>query len=388
MEIKDNENAIDLNEIRTEIDKIDTEILQLFVKRMALASDVADYKKAKGMPIYQADREVQVLDRVSKSSPPKFEKGARLLFANIMDISKSLQTDILSETALPKPNPRKTGVPKVACQGTSGSYSQVAYEALFDKGDLSFCDTFEEVFKAVDSRIVDYGILPIENNTAGDVAQTYELMNKYSFYISRAVAIPINHVLAGVKGANFEDISLVYSHEQALRQCSGFFGKNVHLKPKTFENTATAAKMVTGKGDKSIAAICSAESARLYGMEIIRENISDNSENYTRFICITKHLELDNDADTISVALSTRNTPAALYRLLTKFAVNGLNLTKIENKPLPATVKKEHEFDVLFYLDFTGSIKDENVSKLLSSLETDMKFYKFLGNYKSVIKKD
>lgn len=379
---------MDLKSIRNQIDDIDSEILKLFVERMALASDVADYKRKNGIEVYQKGREIEVLERISKLSPAKFEKGAKLLFANIMDISKTLQTDILSEDVRFTAKTTHKQNPSVACQGTKGSYSQVAYEALFgESGNLAFCETFDEVFKAVDNGKVDYGILPIENNTAGDVAQTYELMNKYKFYISKVVAIPVNHVLACVKGADFSQISRVYSHEQALRQCSGFFEKNPSISPKIYENTATAAKMVADKDDSTIAAICSAESAKLYNLEIIRTEIADNIENYTRFICISKELEIDEDADTISVALSTRNEPAALYRLLTQFAVNGLNLTKIENKPLPATVKKEHEFDVLFYLDFTGSVKDSSVSKLLNSLENGMKYYKFLGNYKSIIKK-
>lgn len=377
---------MDLKSIRNQIDDIDSKILELFVERMALASDVADYKRQNGLEVYQHGREKEVLERISKLSPKEFEKGARMLFANIMDISKTLQTDILSDegkfttTTVQKINP------KVACQGTKGSYSEVAYESLFGKNSsLEFHETFDEVFKAVDNGKVDYGILPIENNTAGDVAQTYELMNKYSFYISKVVAIPVKHVLACVKGSDFSQISKVYSHEQALRQCSGFFENNPSIAPKVYENTATAAKMVAEKGDFTVAAICSTESAMLYNLEIIRTEIADNLENYTRFICISKELEIDEDADTISVALSTRNEPAALYRLLTKFAVNGLNLTKIENKPLPATVKKEHEFDVLFYLDFTGSVRDRSVSRLLNSLESGMKFYKFLGNYKSII---
>lgn len=379
---------MDLKSIRNKIDDIDKKILELFVERMALASDVANYKRQNGMEVYQEGRENEVLERISKLSPPEFEKGARMLFANIMDISKTLQTDILSDEGKFNAKAGQKINPHVACQGTKGSYSEVAYEALFS-GDssLEFHETFDEVFKAVDNGKVDYGILPIENNTAGDVAQTYELMNKYNFYISKVVAIPINHVLACVKGADFSQINKVYSHEQALRQCSGFFENNPSLMPKVYENTATAAKMVAEKGDFKISAICSAESARLYNLDIIRTEIADNLENYTRFICISKDLEIDDDADTISVALSTRNEPAALYRLLTKFAVNGLNLTKIENKPLPATVKKEHEFDVLFYLDFTGSVRDLSVSRLLNSLENGMKFYKFLGNYKSIIKK-
>lgn len=382
---------MDLNNlklIRNEIDNIDSEILKLFIKRMALTKNVADYKRKNNMPIYQKGRENEVLDRISSLSPKEYEKGARLLFANIMDISKSLQNDILGDAKSFLEQARLDTSPSVACQGTKGSYSQAAYEALFEsKGSLQFCETFEEVFKAVDAGKVDYGILPIENNTAGDVAQTYELLTKYNIYISKAVAIQINHVLASVEDAEFSDIKNVYSHEQALRQCNTFFSENPQLSPKVYKNTAIAAKIVAESKDKTISAICSAYSAKLYGLKILKTNISNTENNFTRFICISKQLEIEENADTISVAISTRNEPASLYRLLTKFAVSGLNLTKIENKPLPATVKKEHEFDVLFYLDFTGSVKDSSVAKLISSLESEMKYFKFLGNYKSIIKR-
>lgn len=369
---------MDLNEIRGQIDNIDTELLKLFLDRMELSKSVAAYKKENNMPIFQGDREKQILDRISSLSPEEHRGGARLLFTNIMDIGKTLQSDQLHEVALPEfpiaGDDTIKGI-KIACQGVSGANSEAACDRMFNEPSISFYESFEDVFRAVQRNEVEYGMLPIQNSTAGSVMQTFDLMRRYSFYIHRTISIKIEYCLAVKKGTKFEDITNVYSHEQALKQCSNFLDENNAIMAIPYSNTAAAAKLVS-QSDMPYAALCSEECANIYGLDIIRTNLQNSDDNYTRFICIKKNLSIVEDADIISVSLSIPNTPAALYRLLTKFAVGGLNLLRIESKPIAS-----RNFDVIFYLDFAGSVLDESVAKLLLDLEDDLSFFKFLGNY-------
>ena len=372
---------MDLNKIREQIDNIDTQLLELFLDRMELSKGVAAYKKENNMPIFQGDREKQILDRISSVSPEEHRGGARLLFTNIMDIGKTLQSEQLNDTSLPQfpiaGDDTITGI-KVACQGVSGANSEAACERMFNDPSISFYESFEDVFEAVQREEVEYGMLPIQNSTAGSVMQTFDLMRRYNFYIHRTISIKIEYCLAVRKGTNFKDITNVYSHEQALKQCSNFFNENGGIMAIPYSNTAAAAKLVSGS-DMPYAALCSQECANIYGLDIIKTNLQNSDDNYTRFICIKKNLSIVGDADIISVSLSIPNTPAALYRLLTKFAVGGLNLLRIESKPIAS-----RNFDVIFYLDFAGSVMDESVAKLLIDLEGDLSFFKFLGNYNEI----
>lgn len=372
---------MDLNEIRGQIDNIDAQLLKLFLDRMELSKGVAAYKKENNMPIFQGDREKQVLDRISSLSPEEHRSGARLLFTNIMDIGKSLQANQLHDSSLPQfpiaGDDTITGI-KVACQGVSGANSEAACVRMFSEPSISFYESFEDVFKAVQREEVEYGLLPIQNSTAGSVMQTFDLMRRYSFYIHRTISIKIDYCLAVKKGTKFEDIVSVYSHEQALKQCSSFLNKNDGMMAIPYSNTAAAAKLVSESGIGN-ATLCSEECANIYGLDILKTNLQNSDDNYTRFICIKKNLSIVEDADIISVSLSIPNTPAALYRLLTKFAVGGLNLLRIESKPIAS-----RNFDVIFYLDFAGSVKDKSVAKLLVELEDDLSFFKFLGNYNEI----
>lgn len=369
---------MDLNEIRMQIDDIDTQLLRLFLERMDLSKNVAAYKKKNNMPIFQGDREQQILDRISSLSPKEYRSGAQLLFTNIMDIGKSLQSAQLHDCSLPEfqvaDDDSITGI-KVACQGVSGANSEVACDRMFSEPSISFYESFEDVFEAVQKGEVEYGMLPIQNSTAGSVMQTFDLMSRYNFYIHRTISIKIDYCLAVNKGTAFDDITNIYSHEQALKQCSNFLNENDGIMAIPYSNTAAAAKLVSGS-NMPYAALCSEECANIYGLDIIKTDLQNSDDNYTRFICIKKNLSIVNGADIISVSLSIPNTPAALYRLLTKFAVGGLNLLRIESKPIAS-----RNFDVIFYLDFAGSVNDESVAKLLVDLEDDLSFFKFLGNY-------
>ena len=372
---------MDLEEIRRDIDELDVQLLELFAKRMKLCCDVAEYKAQNGLPVFQGSREKAVLKRISEMAPEGLESASALLFSQIMDISKCLQQERLTKyNAVQHVKPAEN--PVAACPGIAGSYSEEAcIRAFGEKGKIKRFDTFGQVFEAVNSGEADYGVVPIENSTAGGVDGTYDLLEQYEVYVCGRLSIPVRHVLAAKKGA--DKIQKVLSHEQALHQCSSFI-KEQGLTAVTAVNTSIAAKTVADRQALDTACICSRHCAELYGLEILNESIADSNENYTRFIVISKTLQIPKNADTVSVCLSLPHHSGSLYRLLTRFSFSGLNLTKIESRPMPPHIKKKtgtEGFEFIFYLDFEGSVLNPSVTKLLDNLEKDCSYYRFLGNY-------
>lgn len=367
---------MDLDALRVEIDELDKQILESFHKRMDLCRNVALYKKENGMQIFQGDREKAIIDKVRSGSPDELKNATSALFTGIMDISKCLQQQALLKDRVfisPVPLNMLSGG-KVGCQGTGGSNSETAARKLFKDNEIVFYNEFEDVFKAVESGEIEFGIVPIHNSTAGSVAPNYDLMGKHNVYIARTVKVEITNCLAVKEGTDIEDVKMVYSHPQALSQCSIYLREG-GFEPVEAQNTATAAKYVS-ECDEPCAVVCSENCAELYGLKIVRKNISNVIPNYTRFICITKDFCLSDDAKTVSVTLEISNFKGSLYRLLTKFFVNDMDLEKIESRPIA-----DGSFDVRFFLDFTGNVKNERVRSLLVELADEICEFKFLGNY-------
>ena len=375
---------MNLDQIRQNINELDDELLKLFVRRMKLCCDVAEYKAQNGMPVFQSQREREILQRLSKAAPEGLESASALLFSQIMDISKCLQQERLTQY---KEVQYEDAVddPAAACPGIAGSYSEEACIKAFNgTAKINYYDTFGQVFEAVNSGAADYGVLPIENSTAGGVDGTYDLLERYDTYICGRLSLPVRHVFAAKKGAG--KIKKVLSHEQALHQCAHFINEQ-GLTPVTAANTSIAARTVADGDELDAACICSLHCAQLYGLEILGENIADSDENFTRFIVISKTLQISEKADTVSVCLSLPHHSGSLYRLLTRFYFCGLNLTKIESRPMPPHIKKKigiEGFEFIFYLDFEGSVLNPSVTKLLDNLEQDCSYYRFLGNYKDI----
>ncbi len=372
---------MDLQELRNNIDDIDSEILKLFLRRMELCREVAEYKKKHDMPVYQGGREKQVIDRIKALTGDKsLEAGTAALFTTIMDISKILQNRQLladkedNEFTLPA----FENSSRIGCQGTSGANSETASRLIFGDKQPVFYKTFEDVFAAVQSGEIDYGVLPVHNSTAGSVNSTYDLMAKYSVYTVKEVCVDINHCLAAKTDIPIEEISAVYSHPQAIAQCCDFLTAH-RLKTSEYGNTATAAAMVAESDPaEKKAAICSIDCAKKLGLRIIAHDITDCEMNRTRFVCIARDLQVSPEADAISVMLKIPHTEGSLYRLLTKFYVNGMNLLRIESRPV-----KDGSFDVMFYLDFSGRIDDANVKAVMNDLAKNLEYFRFLGTFKS-----
>ncbi|MBP3857123.1 MAG: chorismate mutase [Ruminiclostridium sp.] len=375
---------MELKELRNQIDSIDDEIAKLFEKRTRIACDIAEYKRANGMEVFQGGREEEVLKRAVNGIPPELEDGARLLFTTLMDISKCRQRELLTESKPVISEPGKAN-PLVGAV-TKGSYTADACEKFFGGNcRIKYFSDFASVFRAVEDEAIDYGVVPIENSTAGEVAATYDLMLRHRFHICKSTMIPINHVLAAKKGSKLSDIKVVMSHEMALKQCSRFLEDGGFAFSEA-SSTAKAAEAVAESADNSVAAVCSASCARLFGLEPVASDITDIKDNFTRFIMISRDLQIPKNADVVSLCITVPHVAGSLYRTLTRFAYRGLNLCRIESRPMPDWLAylKDDAFEFIFYLDFIGSIRDENVMKLLTGLEREMKFYRFLGNYEEI----
>lgn len=370
----------DLSEIRVEIDNIDRELLDLFRRRMDCAKEVAAYKQANHIPVLNAAREHEILDRIELDGG-EYGAYARLLYTNIMELSRSLQHKLLGsgkemrEMIQNASSALERGNVRVAYQGIEGANSHEATLRLFPKAQLTHYATFADVFDAVSSGEVTYGVLPVENSTAGSVSAVYDLILQHRFYIVGALDLPIDHYLCGLKQSELDDIEIVWSHPQALSQCADYIDRNGY-EQRSCANTAIAARDVAHEKRLNVAAICSKGAADEYGLKVLDSHLQSNSGNTTRFIVISKELIIPDGANKVSLCFSLPHVQGSLYTLLCRFNSLGLNLTKIESRPIPGK-----DFEYLFYLDFSGNVHSDSVTELLSQLREEMPEFSFLGNY-------
>lgn len=375
---------MDINELRKEIDSIDNELVGLFEKRMRTASSIADYKRENGLPVSDKSREREVINKVTSKVSPEFGEYARVLYQTIFDVSCSYQRSInAKKSALlekiekvtaetPKERPNRA---VVACQGVEGAYSQHACDKMFAYPSIMYFSGFEDVFKAVDTGLCRYGILPVENSSAGSVNQVYDLMSKYNFYITHSLKLCIEHKLLANSGTSISAIKEIYSHEQALNQCSAFINE-LGVKVHKCKNTAEAAKLVAESGRTDIAAIGSKDCAELYGLRVLSGNIQNTQNNYTRFICISKTPEIYPGAKKTSLMLTVQHKPGSLYNIIARFAALGLNLTKLESRPISGS-----NFEFMFYFDIDASVYSPEFRELIADLENDCETFTYLGSY-------
>ena len=380
----DERKKMTLETIRSEADRIDNEIAELFEKRLKLVESVAKVKMETHSPVFKPSREREIINRLTKDHEGVSADYIKLLFTTIFDISRSHQIVLMgrnSETAGDITNALKTTpllFPKsaeVACQGTEGANSTFACEKLFCRPTILYFNNFDGVFNAVDKGLCRYGILPVENSLHGSVTQVYDRMKENHFYIVRSIKLKINHALLAKPDVKLSDIKTVYSHEQALAQCSRFL-KDRNYEMQVHENTALAAKFVSEQPRNDVAAIASTNCAELYGLNILSDDIQNNGNNYTRFICISKQLEIYPEARRISLVVTIPHRPGSLYQLMTKFSTLGINLVKLESRPIP-----DKDFEFMFYFDLDLSVYDDAVSNLFSLLENGTDQFVFLGCY-------
>ncbi|MCR4708415.1 MAG: chorismate mutase [Clostridiales bacterium] len=376
---------MDLNELRSRIDEIDNEMVELYKKRLDTVAEIGAYKRANNLPVYDGERERKLLNKVSELAGEKHENGVRAMFSLLMEQSRTQQMlangpkSVLGETisqAVRDTEPLFPPKAMVACQGVEGAYSQIACEKLFQAPSIMYCRTFESVFGAIESGLCRYGILPIENSLAGSVTSVYDQMIRHHFYIVRSTRIKIDHTLLALPGVKLQDIKEVYSHEQAINQCSEFLNRHREWRVNICSNTATAAKMVRESGRRDIAAISSSNCALLYGLARVEDDIQNNSNNHTRFICISKRLEIYPGADHTSLMLVLPNRPGSLWQLLSCFYAQNINLTKLESRPMPG-----RDFEFMFYFDIEASVYSPAFERLIAELDAKLDSFSYLGSY-------
>lgn len=376
---------MDLLGLRKEIDEIDEQLIPLLLKRMSIAENVAKYKVERGIPVLNEEREQQILDNVAAKCGNQGET-IKTVFAATMDASRALQHKIIGggkalrdtiENALSSGGLDADGC-CVACQGVDGAYSGVTASRLFPNANINYYKQFEDVFEAVNRGEAKFGVIPVENSTAGSVHESYDLIMKYRFYVVGAYDLKIEHCLCAKESTRYEDITDVYSHPQALSQCNNFL-KNFDFTGVNYTNTAAAAKLISQSDRKDAAVICSESAAKKYGLKILKKNIQNNNNNRTRFIVISKQLVIDEDADKISLIFSLAHKTGSLYRVLGRFSMAGLNLTKLESRPI-----QNSNFSYYFYVDIQGNVRDNDTLDLICALSDEMPDFEFLGNFKEI----
>lgn len=382
---------MELDQLRQEIDAVDKRLVEDIKERMKVAAAIADYKREHGIPVMDSKREREVLHKiVEMAGDPMLSSYYKVLYSLLFELSRSYQNKLIgnNEEAFkdiraaientPKMFPKMA---KVACQGVEGAYSMIACEQLFNSPNIMYLGNFEGVFSAVENGLCEYGILPIENSTAGSVRKVYDLMLSHNFYIVRSTRIKVNHCLIAKQGTELKDVKEIYSHEQAISQCSEFLkelGSGVKL--TEVENTAVAAQMVAQSGRNDVAALSSYRCAELYGLKSIKSNVQDNGNNHTRFICISKKPEIYPGANKTSVMMVLSHRPGALYKMLARFYALDINVVKLESRPMP-----DRDFEFMFYFDIETSVYSEEFVQMISELSDGTEEFHYLGSYSEVM---
>ena len=376
---------MELKDYRTQIDAVDDEIVRLFQKRMDIAANIAAFKKENGLPILQTAREREKLADVTGKAREDMRSYLRVLYSLLFELSRTYQekgarTPLYDkiENAIentPRLFPRSA---TVACQGVEGAYSQLACEKLFVTPNIQYFRNFEGVFSAIEAGFCRYGILPIENSTAGSVNRVYDLMIEHNFSIVRSTRLKIDHCL--LAKPDHTQIKEVFSHEQAINQCAGFLKSLGNVKITCCENTAVAAQTVALSERKDIAALSSRMCAELYGLKVVQSSVQDEGNNHTRFLCISKDTEIYPGADKTSVMMILPHKPGALYKVLARLYALGINLLKLESRPLP-----DRDFEFMFYLDLETSVYSEEFVQLMCEIGSICEEFKYLGSYTEVV---
>lgn len=378
---------MDLKEIRTKIDAVDEQMLSLFLERMGLAEEVAAYKNEHHLPILNKTREREVLSRVTQEAGDK-EMYAYHLFSTLFELARSRQAELISAPTRVAAQVKaslaagsevfpQTGL--VSCQGVEGANSQLACDRLLPRGNIVYVKTFSAVVSAVESGLCRFGVLPIENSSNGSVRAVYELLQDHKLSIVRSTRLCIRHELLALPGVKLSDITEIYSHEQAIGQCSKFLNGLNGVRVIPCDNTAAAAKMVSESGNRHAAAISSHPCAELYGLECLSDAIQDSENNYTRFICVAKDPVIYAGANRISLIIACDNKPGALYDILSKLAALGINMTKLESCPVTG-----RNFEFIFFLELEASVQAPGVLPMLEELERSCQNFQFLGNYAEI----
>ncbi len=388
---------MDLDKLRIEIDDIDKNIVKLFEKRMEIVENVAYYKYQNNINILNSEREKQVVEKnINKLKNQDYKLALEDFFYDLMKTSRNYQSNKIQQWD--NENREETNeainvkeqtlvadedMVNVVYQGVPGSFSYEALEKFFEddikenKVNKINVESFRGVFEAIQNNKAEFGILPIENSSTGGISDVYDLLRENDLYIVGEVKVKVEHNLLGIKGAIIEDLEEVYSHPQGLEQSKEFLSQYNKWKSIPYINTASSAKLIKESGDITKGCIASIKAKEIYGLELLSEKINFNGKNYTRFIIISKNIDISGDYDKVSIVLSVMHKSGALHDILTIFKKYNLNMMKIESRPI---IEKPWEY--FFYIDFEGNINSENVKKAIEEIKKNSRFNKYLGNYK------
>ena len=380
----------ELEALRGQIDEIDQKLVRLFEQRMAVTQQVGEYKQKQGMPVLDQTRHREVLESKAKLLlEPSLKTDVTLLYETIMGMSRRQQRKIVREGAEEPSYARiqaamesrraPVAAPRVVYQGEPGAYSEQASRNFFGPDvNTRGLRQFEDVFLALRDGTADYGVVPIENNSTGAIRQVYDLLSKYEFSLVGETTVKVEHCLVAPRGASLETITHVYSHEQGIFQSEEFLKQYPHWVPVASMDTAGSAKYVSETGDITKAAICSERAAELYGLEILARKVNYSAINTTRFVVVSPQMELRDGADKISAVLTTPHESGCLHEILSIFAVNGLNMVKLESRPIPGK-----SWEYMFFVEFTGSLTAPGMDGVLHELAQTAGDFRVLGNFKA-----
>lgn len=381
---------LDLSEIRRNIDEIDDALASLFLRRMELCASVAASKKQTGKAVRDTARENAIVERLTANCSDKERAALDKLYRSIFSISRSEQQELLARenkaentddlydrlcTALARRDELPAS-PTVACQGVEGAYSELACRKLFERPDILYFKDFEGVFKSVRSGLCRYGVLPFENSIHGSVTEVYDILSRGDVHVVRSVKLPIHHALLAPKGCTLSDITEIYSHKQAIGQCSDFLAAHRSIKVNICENTARAAMLVAESGRNDIAAISSERCAALYDLRVLARDLQNSDVNYTMFYCISKELEICGAVDRAAFMFTLPNRAGSLADVLSRFADKGINLVKIESRPISGK-----DFEFMFYAEADCTGLDEALFRVLGEAARSLEYFRFMGAY-------
>ena len=378
-----------LDDVRSRIDSIDEQICDLFARRMACSQELAERKLELGLPVTDRRRERAKLRLVAERVPAGLRDATTLLLDHIMEESRLAQSVAIGAPsglgddirAAIRDTPALFGRDaRVVCQGVEGAYSQIAADRLFKRPRLSFRDSFEGVFEAVEGGEADYGVVPVENSTAGSVNQVYDLMANHRFSIVRTLRLKVEHTLVARPGTTLAGVRDISGHQQAIDQCARFLAGLSGVRVHAAANTAMAAKLVAESEQPGAAALSSRAAARLYGLDVLASNVQDQANNYTRFACISRRLQIFGWADRTSLMVVTPNEPGSLYKVLARFYALDINLIKLESRPIP-----DSDFRFMFYFDLQCPVAAPEFAMLMGTLSETCEEFRYLGSYSEVV---
>lgn len=374
----------DLDSLRKQINKIDSELVDLLAKRRDLSKDIILAKDLTDLPIRDEKREKELLKRLTDDGKKKGldPEYVAQIFYEIIDNSVRLQQTYVQQQA----NKKDKDKPKikVAIQGIEGSYSYLTALKFFSdyEDEIEFIgeERFEEVARAVEKGEADYAMLPIENTTSGGINEVYDILLHTTLSIIGEDKFKVDHCLCGTEEIPLNKIKKIYAHYQAAAQCSGFITTLNNATLEYFADTAMSAKKISDENNKYHAAIASEEAAKVFGAKILKRNIANQPENYTRFlVCARKPITIDKRVPSkTSIVMATAHTAGALVEGLMIFRKYNINLTKLESRPIIGNPWEE-----MFYLDFEGNLSDKNIQRAIQEITPFTRFIKILGSYPS-----